>query len=53
MSRWFVVSLALFALGAIDIFTGRDGSAFIAAGIIALAFADEEREYEDMDDDEY
>lgn len=52
MSRWLVTFIALMAMALISLFYGKDISAFVAAGLLAIAFADEEREFGEFADDE-
>lgn len=52
MSRWFVTLFALMACAIVNWWFGEDISVFVAAGLLALAFADEERQFENMDDND-
>lgn len=52
MIRWTIVFLALIACALINLSFGKDLSPFIAAALIALALADEEREYGEGNDND-
>lgn len=51
MSRWLIVFAALMVCAMVSLVAGKDVAPFIAVSFIALALADEEREFEDMDDE--
>lgn len=53
MSRWFITFFALMVCAIINGLYGKDVSAFVAAGLLAITFADEEREFGEFTDDEY
>ena len=52
MNRWIITFFALMACAVINWWLGKDISMFVAAGLLAITFADEEREFEDMDDND-